>query len=312
MSGNRSPSLRRNSGTVAALLGAAALAACSVGTDDATTEDVRQGPILRIGGIPDQDVTSLQRQFNLVADYLQHELDLEVRYAPANDYAAIVTAFQRGDVPLVWFGGLTGVQARDRVPGSVAIAQRPIDAGFYAVFITHADVNAETLSDLRGLSFTFGSESSTSGHLMPRAFLVDAGIDPDADFSSLPGYAGSHDRTYALVSSGAYQAGVLNEAVWDRAVAEGRVDRDNVRLLARVGPYYNYNWTVHPDIDARFGAGTRARIAEAFFSLGDSDHPAAAAIIAEFGGGAEGGFIPADNDMYDGLRRVAQDLGIIR
>jgi phosphonate transport system substrate-binding protein len=288
-------------GTLA--LTAVLLAAC--GNDDDT-------PTLVIGGIPDQDVAQLEDQFGLIVDYLKDTTGFDVRYAPSNDYAAIVTAFQRGDVHLAWFGGLTGVQARAQVPGAEAIAQRPIDAAFYAIFITHSSIEADSLEDLRGLSFTFGSESSTSGHLMPRAFLIESGIDPDEDFDGPPGYSGSHDQVYSVVASGAFQAGALNEAVWDRAVAEGRANTDNLRLVDRVGPYYNYNWTVRPDFDEVFGDGARERVTEALLNVANSDHPLADDIMARFGGSSEGGFIPASNDLYENLRLVAVELGIIR
>src|SRR5690606_11723261 len=119
-----------------------------------------------------------------------------------SDYAAVVSGFQRGDLHLGWFGGLTGVQARALTPGSTAVAQRPRDAEFHSIFIVGPGVAATSLADLVGLTFTFGSESSTSGHLMPRHFLTEAGVDADRDFSGPPGYSGSHDATYRLVEAG--------------------------------------------------------------------------------------------------------------
>jgi phosphonate transport system substrate-binding protein len=68
-------------------------------------------------------------------------------------------------------------------------------------------VDADGLEDLAGTRFTFGSESSTSGHLMPRFFLGEDGIDPDADFDGPPGYSGSHDKTFALVEAGGLRGG---------------------------------------------------------------------------------------------------------
>ena len=50
-----------------------------------------------------------------------------MRYVPVTDYTASVVSFQRGDLQLVFFGGLTGVQARSTVPGAIPIAQRDID-----------------------------------------------------------------------------------------------------------------------------------------------------------------------------------------
>ncbi|MCH7654135.1 MAG: phosphate/phosphite/phosphonate ABC transporter substrate-binding protein, partial [Chloroflexi bacterium] len=146
---------------------------------------------LGIAGIPDQNASALARRYEVLTSYLSEELGVDVKYVPSVSYAATVTGFERGDIHMAWFGGLTGVQARLAVPGSRAIAQRPRDREFHSKFIVNAEVAAEGLGDLKGLTFTFGSESSTSGHLMPRHFLRQAGIDPDADFYGPPSYSGS-------------------------------------------------------------------------------------------------------------------------
>lgn len=289
---------------VLGVIGALVLAACG--------GDEEGGGTLYIGGIPDQDVSALEAQFGLVGDYLADETGLTVEYVASNDYAALVTAFQRGDVHLAWFGGLTGVQARAVTPDAEAIAQRPRDAEFTSVFIVNNDLEAETLEDLRGATFTFGSESSTSGHLMPRHYLLEAGVDAEADFDGQPGFSGSHDATYALVDSGAFQAGVLNEAVWEAAVRDGGVDTDRVRVLMPTPPYYDYNWTIRGDVDETLGEGTREAIVDALLAVSTSDHDAAAEIMETFGGSAPGGFIATENGNYQAIEEVARTLGIIQ
>ena len=246
---------------VLSFLAAALMLAC--GSDDS------KGETLYVGGIPDQDTALLVRRFGSLADYLGERLGVEVEYVPSVDYAAVVTGFKNGDIHLAWYGGLTGVQARNAVPGAHAIAQRPRDERFLSVFVVGSGVDAGSLADLEGLTFTFGSESSTSGHLMPRHFLLRAGVDPDADFRGLPNFSGSHDKTWKLVESGAYQAGALNEAVWTKAVEEGRVDLGKVRLLQTTEPYYDYNWTVRPDLDDAFGSGFTDRLRDALLTMSD-------------------------------------------
>jgi phosphonate transport system substrate-binding protein len=277
--------------------------------DAGARSDRERSAVLRIAGIPDQDVSRMERTFGLMAAYLSERTGLDVRYVPSNDYAAVVSAFQRGDVQLAWFGGLTGVQARAITPGAEALAQRPRDAEFHSVFVVGPGVRAESLADLRGLAFTFGSESSTSGHLMPRHFLMEAGLDPERDFAGAPGYSGSHDATYRLVEAGAFQAGALNEAVWEAAVSEGRVDTTRVRVLHTTPPYYDYNWSMRDDVDERFGPGTRERILRALLELDASMGTAEAELLSLF---ATDRFVPTESANYDAIRRVAEALGILR
>lgn len=285
--------------TATAALIALALAGCGGGQ---TTGP----PTLVIAGIPDQDVSVLEERFDGVADSLEERLGIPVEYRPATDYAAVVTAFRTGDVSLGWFGGLTGVQARLAVPGARAVAQRPIDAEFRSVFVVARGVEAETLADLAGTTLTFGSESSTSGHLMPRFFLLQAGVDPDGDLDGDPGYSGSHDTTWKLVESGAFDAGALNAAVWDRAVANGDVDTTAVRELARTDPYYDYHWVVRPDLDGVYGQGTTEALIDALLGMGDG--PEDQRVLELFGTDR---FVPTENDNYAAIETVARSLGLI-
>lgn len=270
--------------------------------------------VLRIGAIPDQDPERLQRTYGLLADHLASELGVEVEYVPVTDYQGAVTAFSVGDLDVVWFGGLTGVQARLEVEGANAIAQRDIDERFTSVFIAGADTDIDPVDDVAGLaalegrSFTFGSESSTSGRLMPQSFLADAGLDPESSFDGAPGFSGSHDATIEVVSAGTFEAGALNSQVWDDRVAVGAVDTDRVVEIFRTPPYYDYHWVARPDLDERFGAGFQDDFVVALTSL-DADDPADAEILDLFGAGA---FVGTANENYAAIEAVARDVGLIR
>jgi phosphonate transport system substrate-binding protein len=143
---------------------------------------------LYVGGIPDQDTARLARRYEQFVVYLSEELKIPVAFKASMDYSAVVTAFSQGDIDLGFFGGLTGVQARIQNPGAQAIAQREDDAIFLSKFIANPSLNITSIKELKknskSLTITFGSESSTSGNLMPRHFLLENGIDPDKDFKT--------------------------------------------------------------------------------------------------------------------------------
>jgi phosphonate transport system substrate-binding protein len=246
----------------------------------------------------------------MFADYFSEELGVESEYVPSVNYAAVVTAFTQGDLQLAFFGGLTGVQARLQNPGAQAIAQREHDAKFHSKFIVQSDLPINSLEDLKApgknLTFTFGSESSTSGHLMPRNFLTEAGIDPDADFKSLPNYSGSHDLTWQLVESGSFNVGALNEDVWDRAVEEGKVDTAKVRVFYTTPEYFDYHWMARPDLDQIYGAGFTERVQAALLKLNPQEH---AEILELF---STEKFIETNNDNYQAIEEVARAQGLIQ
>ena len=271
---------------------------------------VNDQPVLKIGGIPDQNAARLARRYDGFAEYLSQELNVPVEYVPSVNYAAVVTAFTQGQLQVAFFGGLTGVQARLQNPGAQAIVRRENDAKFHSKFIVRADLPIESLADVRAqardLTITFGSPSSTSGHLMPRHFLSQAGIDADTDFRYEPNFSGSHDATWQLVESGAFDVGALNEEVWDRAVREGRVDTGRVKEFYTTPDYFDYHWTVRADLDQVYGEGFSIKLQQALLDLNPRDH---AEILELF---STDKFIVTDNKNYQAIEDVGRQLDIIR
>lgn len=256
--------------------------------------------------IPDQDERLLQKRFAKVAAYLEQELGVPVTYLPVNSYAAAVTAFRNNQVQLAWFGGLSGVQARARVPGSQAIVQGVEDTEFRSYIIAHRSSGLspddELSESLKGLRFTFGSKGSTSGRLMPEFFLREHfGQSPDQLFSKV-GFSGDHSRTIALVESGAYQVGAVNFQVWERAVQEAKVDTNKVQVIWRSPTYPDYQWTIRGDVEQRWGAGFMQRVQAALLSMTAPD------LLAAF---PRSGFIAATNEEFEPIADTARDIGLM-
>jgi phosphonate transport system substrate-binding protein len=285
---------------------AAALAGCGRTSPVSASHDP-SGP-LRIGAIPDQDPEVLQRLHGTVADSMSQTLGLKVDYVPVTDYAAAVSLFRTGDLDLVWFGGLTGVQARLQASGAVPIAQRDIDAQFHSIFVVNTATGLAPSDDLRPLAgrrFTYGSETSTSGRLMPAFFLQEQDVDPQG-FPGGPGFSGSHDATLALVASGTYEAGVLNEQVWKSRTDEGAVDPAVVQY-ARTPAYHDYHWLLGPSAIDRLGEDLPGRLTDYFTGL-SADDAGDARVLELFGAGA---FVETEASNYTQIEAIGRDLGLI-
>lgn len=263
-------------------------------------------PPLIVSAIPDQDPEKLQRLYGALVDYLSAELGIPVVYKPVSDYAASVTGFKVGDLDLVWYGGLTGVQARLQTPGAHAIAQRDIDPNFLTVFIANPASGIASLEDLKGRTFTFGSESSTSGRLMPQYFLQEAGVTLD-DFKGEPGFSGSHDKTLELVTAGAFEAGALNFQVWKARVADGKVDESKVAVFYTTPGYYDYHWVLNPTVAERYGADMADKIQAALLAL-DPSVDAHKEILELFGAQK---FIPTSDENYAIIEQIGRETGLI-
>jgi phosphonate transport system substrate-binding protein len=266
--------------------------------------DAQPAGVLRVSAIPDEAPTELQRKFKPLGDYLRQETGMDVQFVPVTDYAAVVEGLATHKLDLAWLGGFTYVQARLRTTGGVVpIVQRAEDAKFTSRFIVPLNSTAKTLADLKGRTFAFGAPSSTSGSLMPRYFLLQAGIDPERDFKSVA-FSGAHDATVAFVAAGRAEAGVLNASVMDKLVESGNPNAAKVRVLAVTPPYFDYNWTVRPGLDPAL----TKKLTDAFLKL-DPSKPAMKEIMDLQRASR---FIPTRNSNYDGIESAARAAGLVK
>lgn len=257
---------------------------------------------LRVSAIPDESPTELLRKFKPLRAYLEKQLGMRIAWTPVNDYPAVVEGLAGRKIDLAWLGGFTFIQVRRRTGNAIPIVQRAEDERFTSRFIVSARSAASALKDLKGKTFVFGSPSSTSGHLMPRYFLLKEGIDPDRDFSRVA-YSGAHDATVAFVASGRAAGGVLNSSVWDRLVEIGDPNARSVRVIATTPPYYDYNWTVRGDLQPALVK----RLSDAFLEL-DAKDPAHKEILDLQRASR---FIPTRPENYTGIEEAARAAGLL-
>ena len=258
---------------------------------------------LKVSAIPDEAPTELLRKFKPLGEYLEQKLGMKVEFVPVADYPAVVEALATDRLDMAWLGGFTFVQVHLKSPTATPLVQREQDAKFTSKFIT-ANPEVESLADLKGKTFAFGSISSTSGSLMPRYFMLkDNNIKPEAYFSRVA-YSGAHDATAAWVQARKVDAGVLNASVWEKLVASGKVDTSKVKVFATTPSYYDYNWTVRGSLDPAL----KEKIKQAFLGL-DPANPADKAILDLQ---AASRFIETSPDNYKGIEEAARAAELLK
>jgi phosphonate transport system substrate-binding protein len=267
--------------------------------------------VIRVSAIPDFNRTTVAETAKALCDYLSKETGVEVQWMPSNDYTACVNGLVANKLDLVWFGGVTSVEADEAAGGqAVFVATRDIDLQFKTYFIANQQAIAsgkvkpvDRLEDLKPmlkeLTFTFGDKKSTSGHIMPRHFMVQAGIDPERDCKSPAAYrqSGGHASTLQAVASGEVDLGALNYSYYDKATPEQKAQAP---LVYTTPAYVDYCWVGHQ----RLGTATLTKVKEALLRL-DPAKPEHKPILAAWGAGR---FVAADRKMWDGIRAVMKAL----
>ncbi|WP_018968682.1 putative selenate ABC transporter substrate-binding protein [Rubritalea marina] len=289
------------------ITGAAAIAsfsACNKPAEDAAASTSENTPVLRFSAIPDEDTTAQAQRFQPLADYLSKALEVQVEFVASPNYGASVQKFSGGDIQLAWFGGVTGVQARQAVDGAQAIVAGSADLNFKSYFIAHNSTGLQKSdtfpSDISKLKFTYGSQNSTSGCIMPTHFLMEAsGQSPQAFFTQEFGFSGSHDKTLELVANGTFQAGALNFKTYEKAVAAGKVDPASCVVIWETPTYADYNMTAHPVLNEQFGEGFIKKLQQALINCDDQ-----AALNAL----KRAQLVPVENATFDGIASVMEKV----
>jgi len=258
---------------------------------------------LRISAIPDENPQEMLRIYTPFADYLTKEIGVSVKFTPVVDYAATVEGLAANKLDMVWYGGLTSVQVAHRAKGARRIIMRKEDAEFKSHFITRKDTGIRSVKDLKGKTFSFGSVSSTSGHLMPRYYLLKSGVSPERDFSKF-GFSGAHDATAAWVEAGRVDAGALNFLVWDKLVETKKVDTNKVVIFWTTPPYVDYVWSVRGGLDG----GLVQRISRAFLKL-DYKNPEHKKLLDLH---RTKGYIAAKDEDWKGIEEAAVSAGLLK
>ena len=264
---------------------------------------------LRFSGIPDSDKEKLQQQYEVVTSYLSDEIGMPVEFVFASDYTAAVTALAANKVDLVWLGGVTSVQAEEQTGGEVTfVATRVSDLEFQSYFIANASLGLEPVDSLEDLktvlgehTFTFGSKSSTSGHIMPRYFMTQAGISPEDDTKGGAKFQlqGGHSATLRVVANGSTDIGALNYKTW---LGTGAATKAKAPVIYETPPYVDYCMVAHN----RLGADRIAAIRRAFTSL-DPTVPEHAEVLEAFEAAK---FVAAESEDWDGIRKVLADPAV--
>lgn len=257
--------------------------------------------VIRVGVLPDQSPDILRQRYDPLLAYLSAETGLPFELVVPENYTLLLEMFDTEAVDLAYFGGLTFLKAQEQY-GAQAIAMRNVDTRFHSYFLARADDPRNDLKDFRGATFAFGSRLSTSGHLMPRHFMLHENLDPETWFTKIA-YSGAHDRTAFLVRDEVADLGVANGEIVEAMFRDGRLRQDEVRILWRTPPYSDYVWALRAGIDRTLVD----KISMAFLKLAPYDEKYGEILHRQ---GAEN-FLPVPASDFEALRNIAISLDLL-
>jgi len=210
-------------------LRAATLLASLLGVFPALAADAGVAP-LRFVLTPYQTPDELKAHYRPLADRLAAKLQQPVELIVADDFgkAADMLVDGRADVAEVTPYAFVAAMRRARL--SPIVADAMLGRPGTGVIIVSAASKVKALEDLKGTSFGFVDQFSSTGFLGPWAMLQVKGLRPSEFFSKWT-FLGSHSAVIDAVLKGTVDAGAVSRHSVDTEIAEKRIDASKLRVV---------------------------------------------------------------------------------
>jgi phosphonate transport system substrate-binding protein len=285
------------------LLAGCGSASASTNNTTATSQANCPHPIslskLVIGEIPGDSQTSIVGETKPFADALSKQICKPVSVFVGTNYTAVITAMANGKADLANFGPLSYVLASQKGGAqaiSIALSAGTKEKTYQSYIVTAPTTGINTVTDLKGKSFSFVDPASTSGNLEPRYMMTQAHMNPDTDVKG--SYLGSHDASLLAVLSGKVAAGAVASDTYNQLLQEGKFKADQLKIIDRSDPIPTDPMAVRKGLSA----SDTASLQQALLALNNN-----AAALKSFD---VGGFANTTDSTYEGIRQLAKTLKI--
>ena len=179
---------------------------------------------LRLG--PKEEVTI----YTPFLKYLEQETGKRFRIKFTEKYEDTVDNLGNGITDFAAIGSLSFVLGKEvyGINHLVSGVNHEGDTTYRTMIIAKPNSGIDSIKDIRGKCFAFGSEMSTQGHLIPRKMLEDNAITLDNLGKYI--YTGSHLNAAMSVINGECDAAGIQDVLAKRLESE-----EKVRILKRSG-----------------------------------------------------------------------------
>lgn len=251
--------------------------------------------------------------------YLEQKLGMEVEFDYTTDYTSVIEAIRSKKAHLAYlspFSYVLASQAHDITP-IVTVGEGGKAVMYHSIIFTSPRTGINSIADLKArakkLTLCFADPASTSGHLIPRAYLNTIGLDPDKNAFKQTIFAGTHAASILSVASGKIDVGCsTTEYGLDLIVRRGLVKREQIKVLWQSDPIVSSPIVARNDLNKDFVK----KIQNLYLNL-SKDAPAIFQAYMKLTrtGTEKLSYMTVQDSSYNGLRKIAagiKDLSVIK
>jgi phosphonate transport system substrate-binding protein len=210
--------------------------AIAVALTTSTPEANAQTTEINFGVISTEASTNQKKNWEPFVEAMSKATGFKVNAYYATDYAGVIEAMRFNKVQVAWFGNKSGMEAVDRASGQVfaQVVSKDGSVGYYSHIIVHKDSPYAALDDIlkcdKSLDFGIGDPNSTSGFLVPTAYIFAAkSIDPKSCFKTVRN--ASHQANAMAVANKQVAAATNNSEDLQRVAATAPDARSQIKII---------------------------------------------------------------------------------
>lgn len=251
---------------------------------------------VNFGVIPRDNPRIAYERYQPLLDYLSEETGYRFDLLLKNTYQEAVNSLGNGETDFALLGPLTYLDAYARfgTPPIVKSKTKDNQVFYNSVIVTGTDNQIDDVTQLNGKKLAFASLWSTSGNLIPRYMLARTGIHLDklATYHNF----NYHDTVVKKVLSKEYDAGGVRKSVADRYLRYG------LQIIATSDPIPTGPVVVSPETPY----SVVRKVQQAMLTMADTEK--GREVLAKLDPEQQGGFVPASDADYSGIRKMINDV----
>lgn len=286
------------------------LAACAPCSEAATGDDADARPTaLRIGWVSNDEDVERRARWEGLEHYLEHRLGMPVELIQTASYSPAIEALRARKLEVVGLAPFAYMIASQKGIAVPLVAPGTSDGrprAYRSGFIVPKDSPIQCMDDVkaraRTLTFSWADPASTSGHLVPRAYLESIGLNAERDFKQVM-FAMNHTASILTVKAGKVDLAAITTTSLNNMITKGRIAADDVRLIWQSEPIMPSIIAIRADLPEAF----RAEVLAAYLEFADQD-PEAWSRIAPLYLTEGVRWIAARDTDFDELRKIARSV----
>lgn len=254
--------------------------------------------------LPQYSHTTSYKRHHLLVEYLAQATGLPMRQVFPDTFDEHVKMVAQGQIDISFTNPFVYIKlARMGATSFARTVKASGKADFRSEIICRSDNKTlKTAADCRGKRWIAVDPLSAGGFLFALGHFHDLGMRREdfAEIAFAPGPGGKQENVVLAVLAGKYDFGTIREGTLD--VLRGRIDMDQIRVLARTRAYPEWLFAARKGLDP----AVVEKVGQALFALNPAD-PEHETILSAAG---LGGIIPAADQDFDSVRGLARKLDL--